>query len=88
MVLDVAVSVFGDVEEDEEVLAEVVSHGLDPWHTVLRQTELHHFCRRRAGRLDELRQRRKSGNEKMMCNQHKSHPQSIIQPFNLRRHAS
>lgn len=66
VVLDVAVGVFGDVEEDEEVLAEVVSHGLDPRHTVLRQTELHHFRRRRARRLNELRRRRKSGTEEMI----------------------
>lgn len=66
VVLHVAVSVFGDVEEDEEVLTEVVSHRLDPRHTVLRQTELHHLRRRRAGRLNELRRRGKT-----MCNNQK-----------------
>ncbi len=60
VVLHVAVSVFGYVEEDEEVLTEVVSHRLDPRHTVLRQTELHHLRRRRAGRLNELRRRGKN----------------------------
>lgn len=60
VVLHVAVGVFGDVEEDQEVLTEVVSHRLDPRHTVLRQTELHHLRRRRAGRLNELRRRGKN----------------------------
>lgn len=41
MVCGVAVCVFGDVQEDEEILSDVVSHGGQPGKTVLREAEFH-----------------------------------------------
>lgn len=57
VVLHIAVSVLGDVQEDEQVLPQVVSHRLDPGQGVQRQCELHHFRGWRPGRLDELREK-------------------------------
>lgn len=54
MVCCVAVSVFWDMQEDEEVLPEVVSHSRQAGKTVLWEAEVHHLSGRRSRWLDEL----------------------------------
>lgn len=54
MVLHVAVGVLGGVQEDEQVLAQVMGHGVQPGHGRGRQRELQDLGGRRPGGLDKL----------------------------------
>lgn len=54
VVLHVAVGVLGGVQEDEQVLAQVIGHGVQPGQGRGRQGELQDLCGRRPGGLDKL----------------------------------
>lgn len=54
VVLHVAVGVLGGVQEDEQVLPQVIGHGMQPGQRGGWQGEVQHLCGWRPGGLDKL----------------------------------